>query len=143
MTSFSAGHVILTPTKPIGRGRPDLRSNPRPSHQELRALPTELTLPPFTKKHNVNRWKVQAINPEDMGTNVNSKIHVYHNLDKKFFLSEDSKAAAVSSYSYSCIDQINPINFNTQIKHKFCCITLLPGMILSGIYEKGKRHRFC
>ena len=41
MTSVSAGHIILTPTQPVGSGRPQRGSNPRPPHQESRALPTE------------------------------------------------------------------------------------------------------
>ena len=40
-TSVSAGHIILTPIQPVGRGRPQRESNPGPPHQELRALPTE------------------------------------------------------------------------------------------------------
>ena len=41
MTSVSAGHIILTPTQPVGSGRPQRESNPEPPHQESRALPTE------------------------------------------------------------------------------------------------------
>ena len=36
MTFVSAGHIILSPTQPVGSGRPG------PPHQESRALPTEL-----------------------------------------------------------------------------------------------------
>ena len=39
MTSVSAGHIILTPTQPVGSGRPQRESNPGPHHQESRALP--------------------------------------------------------------------------------------------------------
>ena len=46
MTSVSAGHIILTPTQPVGSGRPRRESNPGPPHQESRALPTELPPPP-------------------------------------------------------------------------------------------------
>ena len=46
MTSVSAGHIILTPTQPVGSGRPQRESNPGPPHQESRALPTELPRPP-------------------------------------------------------------------------------------------------
>ena len=42
MTSLSAGHIILTPTQPVGSGRPQRGSNPGPPDQEPRALPTEL-----------------------------------------------------------------------------------------------------
>ena len=38
MTFVSAGHIILTPTQPVGSGRPQRESNPEPSHQESRAL---------------------------------------------------------------------------------------------------------
>ena len=38
MTSVSAGHIILTPTQPVGSGRPQRESNPGPHHQELRAI---------------------------------------------------------------------------------------------------------
>ena len=47
MTSVLAGHIILTPTQPIGSGRPQRESNPGPPHQESRALPTELPRPPI------------------------------------------------------------------------------------------------
>ena len=46
MSSVSAGHIILTPTQPVGSGRLQRGSNPRPPHQESRALPTELTPSP-------------------------------------------------------------------------------------------------
>ena len=46
MTSVSAGHIILTPTQPVGSGQSQRGSNPRPPHQESRALPTELPRPP-------------------------------------------------------------------------------------------------
>ena len=42
----SAGHFILTPTQPVGSGRPQQELNPGPPHQESRALPTEL--PPIS-----------------------------------------------------------------------------------------------
>ena len=46
MTSGSAGHIILTPTQPVGSGRPQRESNPGSPHQESLALPTELPRPP-------------------------------------------------------------------------------------------------
>ena len=46
MTSISAGHIILTPTQPVGSGRPQRGSNPGPPYQESRALPAELPRPP-------------------------------------------------------------------------------------------------
>ena len=45
MTSVSVGHIILTPTQPVGSGRPQWESNPGPPHQESRAVPTELPPP--------------------------------------------------------------------------------------------------
>ena len=45
MTSVSAGHIILTPTQPIGSGWPQRGSNPGPPDQESRALPSELPRP--------------------------------------------------------------------------------------------------
>ena len=45
MTSISAGHIILTPTQPVGGGRSQRGSNPGPPDQESRALPTELPRP--------------------------------------------------------------------------------------------------
>ena len=41
MTSVLTGHIILTPTQPVGSGRPQRGSNPGPPHPESRALPTE------------------------------------------------------------------------------------------------------
>ena len=46
MTSVEAGHIIPTPTQPVGSGRPKQELNPGPPHQETRALPTELPPPP-------------------------------------------------------------------------------------------------
>ena len=46
LTSVSAGHIILTPTQPVGSGRPQWESNPGSPHQESRVLPTELPPPP-------------------------------------------------------------------------------------------------
>ena len=46
MTSVTAGHIILTPTQPVGSGRPQRDSNPGPHDQESCALPTELQRPP-------------------------------------------------------------------------------------------------
>ena len=41
ISSVSAGHIILTPTQPVGSGRPQRESNPGRPQQESRALPTE------------------------------------------------------------------------------------------------------
>ena len=51
MISFSAGHIILAPTQPVGSGRPQRESNPGPLHQETLTLPTELPRP-HTLKEN-------------------------------------------------------------------------------------------
>ena len=45
MTSVSAGHIIQTPTQPVGSGRPQRDSNPGPPHQESRALPQSYRAP--------------------------------------------------------------------------------------------------
>ena len=63
MTSVSADRIILTPTQPVGSGRPQRESNPGPPHQESRALPTELPRPPMPvicpHLHKVMRmWKL-------------------------------------------------------------------------------------
>ena len=42
MTFVSAGHIIMTPTQPVGSGQPQRVSNLGPPHQESRALSTEL-----------------------------------------------------------------------------------------------------
>ena len=52
MTSVSAGHIILTPTQPVGSGRPQRKSNPGPPNQEFSALPTELPRPPQDAENN-------------------------------------------------------------------------------------------
>ena len=55
MTSVSAGHIILTPTQPVGIGRPQRESNPGPPHHESRALPTELPRPPRERERERER----------------------------------------------------------------------------------------
>ena len=45
MISVSAGHIIQTPTQPVGSGRPQRESNPGPPHQESRALPQSYRAP--------------------------------------------------------------------------------------------------
>ena len=56
MTSVSAGHIIQTPTQPVGSGRPQRESNPGPPHQESRALPQSYRAPQYTKFTSVNKW---------------------------------------------------------------------------------------
>ena len=48
MTSVSAGHIILTPTQPVGSGWTQRESDPGLPHQESPALPTELPPPLFS-----------------------------------------------------------------------------------------------
>ena len=53
MTSFSAGHIRLTPTQPVGSGWSQRGSNPRPPHRESRALPAtyeNFIAPQFSKR---------------------------------------------------------------------------------------------
>ena len=52
MASVSAGHIILTPTQPVGSGRPQRESNPGLPHKESHALPTELPHPLHFEKPN-------------------------------------------------------------------------------------------
>ena len=64
MTSVSAGHIILTPTQPVGSKRLQRESNPGHSHQESRALPTELPLPLKTQYgfYNKTLWVKEGEN---------------------------------------------------------------------------------
>ena len=48
MTSVSAGHIILTPTQPVGSGWLQRESNPELPHQKSSDLPTELPPPPLS-----------------------------------------------------------------------------------------------
>ena len=65
MTSVSAGHIILTPTQPVGSGRPQRGSNPGPPHQESRALPTELPRPQEKKKNEKEKKKKENENEKE------------------------------------------------------------------------------
>ena len=61
MTSVSAGHIILTPTQPVGSGRPLRESSPGPPHQESGALQTELPRPPLPHRKlcpNINSVEI-------------------------------------------------------------------------------------
>ena len=44
MTPVSAGHIIPTPSQPVGSGQPHRESNLTPPHQESSALPTEQSI---------------------------------------------------------------------------------------------------
>ena len=69
MTSVSAGHIILTPTQPVGSGWPQRESNPGPPHQELRTLPTELPRPLLCKQ--VAQKYIMCINHYIIFKNLN------------------------------------------------------------------------
>ena len=56
MASVLAGHTILTPIQPVGSGRPEPESNPRPPDQKSRALPTELPRPDISD-NIATKWK--------------------------------------------------------------------------------------
>ena len=75
MTSVSAGRIILTPTQPVGSGRPQRESNPEPPHQESRALPTELPpLPPPPPKKKKNHTSVNLKDSISMQRLLNPDI---------------------------------------------------------------------
>ena len=57
MAFVSAGHIILTPTQPVGSGRPQRESNTGPPHQESSALPTELPRPPCVCEREEERGR--------------------------------------------------------------------------------------
>ena len=91
MTSISAGHIILTPTQPVGSGRPQRGSNPGPPDQKSRVLPTELPHPPEEKmteeiKREVYRGEVgfkrEIERPRDQEEKsvkvINKRIHKEH-----------------------------------------------------------------
>ena len=60
-TSVSAGHIILTPTQPVGSGRPQRESKPIHPHQESRALPTELPRPPQHLGWENRAWRAVTL----------------------------------------------------------------------------------
>ena len=66
MTSVSAGHIILTPTQSVGRGRPQRESNPAPRHQESCALPNKL--PPPTPERELNVLQTLSESPRHVIT---------------------------------------------------------------------------
>ena len=52
----SAGHIIQTPTQPVGSGRPQRESNPGPPHQESRALPQSYRAP-LAQELSTGKWR--------------------------------------------------------------------------------------
>ena len=65
MVSVSAGHIILTPTQPVGSGRPQRESNPGPPHQESRALPTKLPHPPLKGRERLGEREKETETERD------------------------------------------------------------------------------
>ena len=68
MTSVSAGHIILTPTHPVGSGWSQQESNPGPPHLESPALLTELPspawqAPDFLNLENYMGQKLFSLHP--------------------------------------------------------------------------------
>ena len=61
MTSVSASHFMLTPTKSVKKRPPGLRLSPSPSEQKLSALPTELSPPPPPQKKLIKRNEIIKI----------------------------------------------------------------------------------
>ena len=59
MASVSAGHIILTPTQPVGSGRPQQESNPGPPLQESRAL--SMFTPAILKSLEHEAYRAQLI----------------------------------------------------------------------------------
>ena len=53
MTTVSAGHIILTPTKPVGGGWPQGGSNPGPPNESYRYSCTWTTIL-FTRKTKIS-----------------------------------------------------------------------------------------
>ena len=62
-----AGHITLTPTHPVGSGRPQRESNPGPPHQESRALPT--APPPPGKGKEAEKTKLRMYAPRWLSLN--------------------------------------------------------------------------
>ena len=85
MASVSAGHIILTPTQPVGSGRPQRESNPGLPHQESHALPTELPHPLHCEKPKRKLNKKKKTHPRSSKHPVNWKASIYTTLDPRQF----------------------------------------------------------
>ena len=80
MTSASACHIILTLIQPVGSGWPQRGLNLGPPHQELPALPTELTLPSL--KYRINRlssmngfaWRTRYLRTTEKPRSIREKL---------------------------------------------------------------------
>ena len=75
MTAVSAGHIIVTPTQSVRRGCHLWGSKPRPSHQDSRALPTELPCP----AKELWIWRDSWIPLKLMGIQTRGKIRTQKN----------------------------------------------------------------
>ena len=82
MTSVSAGHIILTPTQPVGSRRPQRESNPGPPHQESRALPIELPSPPRErqKQRKIGRW-IEKVREREIETDIIRYIRIENDVN--------------------------------------------------------------
>ena len=79
MTSVSAGHIILTPTQPVGSGRPQRESNPGPLHQKSGAPPPPPP-PPLSRA-----YKPYIVNE------TFKAVFIYKNAPRSFIVAEDMK----------------------------------------------------
>ena len=79
MTSVSAGHIILTPTQPVGSGRPQRESNPGPPHQESRALPQSYRAPQDRKEETEKGYRNRSTYQEK---ELTTRTAVYQDLAK-------------------------------------------------------------
>ena len=82
MTSISAGHIILTPTQPVGSGRPQRGSNPRPPDQESRVLPTERPHPPGGGGNLLKRKEKML----SLLNRTTEPLEMYNSLKKSIFI---------------------------------------------------------
>ena len=55
MTSVSAGHIILEPTQPVERGRPQRESSPGPPHQESQTVTQGKKMREIKKRNGIDR----------------------------------------------------------------------------------------
>ena len=107
MTYVSAGHIILTPTQPVGSGRPQRESNPGPPKLESRAPPTELPPPPP---------------PPAPSRNTKLKLQIPQSRN---YLCEN----------YSVGENIGPSGFAAVPKLKVSSIVLWDKVVLSQFYD--------
>ena len=85
MKSVSTGYIILSPTQPVGSGRPQRESNPGPPHQESHALPTE---PP--RPHGTRHYYLPAAPMHDSPGAI---ISIYRNLRLRKAKQQDGKVS--------------------------------------------------